>query len=53
MAGRLRDRDQIGVDVGQGRMTVDLGLAIAEEVQVRPMQDKNLGHARPSGKKGG
>ena len=45
---RARAR-QPGLDLGQGRPPVDLGLARAQEVQVRAVQHENLRHdAQPS-----
>ena len=52
MARSLRDRGKIGVDLGQCRAAVNLRLAAAEQVEVRSVEDEDLGHRirLPAGK---
>ena len=37
----VAQRHQAGVDIGERRATVDLGLALAQQVQIRAMQHKH------------
>src|SRR5207302_10050241 len=46
-AGLARDLAASGLDLLERRPPVDLGLALAEQVQIRPIDEKDLHAARP------